>query len=215
MDLLNLTPAEKVQIQSLIDSAPYVLKVGEFDERSSFVTLALAKHFRKPYLFNSEKSEFFTYIINIAVNCAIDAHRSKGSKMSKLCTVRLSETGKDGEDVSHKFEKYLTDNSADFSAESDKKVIFDTFMAKVNTLPELAKNMLLMKLQGYKLQTIADELNAPLGTVKGTINRAFFKIGYSHLLSDVKDLSQGYKEDKKESSYMSRAEIAAKELELA
>lgn len=53
MDLLNLTPAEKVEIQSLIDSAPYVLKVGDFDQRSSFVTLALAKHFKKPHLFNS------------------------------------------------------------------------------------------------------------------------------------------------------------------
>ena len=215
MDLLNLTPAQKVEIQSLIDSAPYVLKVGEFDERSSFVTLALAKHFRKPYLFNSEKSEFFTYIINIAVNCAIDAHRSKGSKMSKLCTVRLSETGKDGEDVSHKFEKYLTDNSADFSAESDKKVIFDTFMAKVNTLPELTKKMLLMKLQGYKLQTIADELDVPLGTVKGTINRSFHKIGYSHLLDNVKDLSQGYKDEKKESVYLDQKEIDRLKYELA
>lgn len=215
MDLLNLTPAEKTVIQDLIDSAPYTLKVGEFDERSSFVTLALAKHFKKPHLFNSEKSKFNTYILNIATNCAIDAHRSKGSKMSKLCTVRLSETNKSGEDVSHKFEKYLADSSADFSAENDKVAMLAAFMDKVNTLPETAKKVVLMKLDGYKGQEIADTLNITLANVKTTQNRAFHKIGYSHILDSVKELSQGYKNEKKESTYMSRAEIATLELELA
>lgn len=215
MDLLNLTPAQVTEIQQMIDSAPYTLKVGNFEDRSSFVSLALAKHFKKPHLFNSEKSLFRTYILNIATNAAIDAHRSKGSKMSKLCTVRLSETGKDGEDVSHKFEKYLSDSSADFAAENSKNEQITAFMAKLETLPEIAKKIVLMKLSGHKGQTIADTLNIPLGTVKATQNRAFHKIGMSHVLENLKSLSQGYKEEKKESLFLDQKEIDRLKYELA
>lgn len=215
MNLANTTAAEKKSIQKMIDTAPFVLKKGKFEDRSSFVLSALAKHWEKPELFNPEKSSFRTYIFNNAKNLAIDASRSWAEKQNRNA-VRISDTDKDGENVTHKFEKFLVDSSADFAANDSKTEQMAAFMAKLNTLPETAKKVVLMKLAGHKGQAIADALNITLGNVKATQNRAFHKIGMAHVLDNLKNLSQGYKEEKKtESSYMSRAEIAALELELA
>lgn len=215
MDLANLTKKERIAIEKMIVTAPFVLNRGAFEDRSSFLVTALAKHWEKPELFNAEKSSFRTYIFNIARNVAIDASRTKGAKMSKLCTVHLSETNESGENVSHKFEKYLTDKSADFAAEDSKNEQIAEFMAKLETLPEIAKKVVLMKLGGHKGQEIADTLNITLANVKTTQNRAFHKIGMAHVLVNLKNLSQGYKDEKKESVYLDQKEIDRLKYELA
>lgn len=195
--------------QPIINSAPFVMKGVNRELAKDYVSAAFAKYWANPTAYNPAKSNFRTFIFNSAQNLAIDERRTKAERTSRLASVKLSETDADGENVSYRLEKFLADNSADFEAGTDKTDKINSFMEKVNTLPDVAKNVVLMKLGGFKGQEIADKLNITLSNVKVTQNRAFHKMGMSHVLDNLKKLSQGYKEEKEvfESSYMSQKEI--------
>lgn len=218
VDFLAITQKEQSAFaQPIINSAPFVMKGVNREFAKDYVSMAFAKYLANPTAYNSEKSNFRTFIFNSAQNLAIDERRTKSERTSRLASVKLSETDTDGENVSYRLEKFLIDNSADFEAGTEKTDKLKSFMEKLNTLPEVAKNVVLMKLEGFKGQEIADTLNITLGNVKATQNRAFHKMGLSHVLDNLKKLSQGYKEDKEifESTYMSQKEIDQLTAELA
>ena len=64
---------------------------------------------------------------------------------------------------------YLNSGDKTVSNEGETNVAFGELVAMVDSLPEDFKRPFMMAYQGYKYEEIADELGAPLGTIKSRI----------------------------------------------
>ncbi|MEL7119417.1 MAG: RNA polymerase sigma factor [Bacteroidota bacterium] len=64
---------------------------------------------------------------------------------------------------------YLNSGDKTVSNEGETNVAFGELVSMVDALPEDFKRPFMMAYQGYKYEEIADELGAPLGTIKSRI----------------------------------------------
>lgn len=64
---------------------------------------------------------------------------------------------------------YLNSGDKTVSNEGEMNVAFGELISMVDSLPEDFKKPFMMAYQGYKYEEIADELGAPLGTIKSRI----------------------------------------------
>lgn len=71
-------------------------------------------------------------------------------------------------------DEYRKDRNPD--AHVDAEALSETVSRILDTLPDTQQMCLLLWMSGYKYQEIADELDVPLGTVKGNMSRAKKKV---------------------------------------
>ncbi len=143
-----------------------VLKmVRNVDDAEDLTIEAFAKAFKSLHRFKKDFT-FSTWLFRIATNNAIDFIRKK-----KLETMSLNTSFKDddGEAVNIDVE----DNNLDPQEEAIKEQKIELVRMFVTKLP--AKYQRLVRLryfQEYSYEEIAQELEAPLGTVKAQLHRA-------------------------------------------
>lgn len=109
---------------------------------------------------------FSTWLIRIGLNMAIDYNRAR----KRHSFVRI-DTDEDDDDA--KFVFQLKDE-ADTPLEGVMNVQYVDFVKRmIEELPRWHRRMLELKyLDGLTYEEIADELQVPVGTVKGTLHRA-------------------------------------------
>ncbi|MCS6822863.1 MAG: sigma-70 family RNA polymerase sigma factor [Cytophagaceae bacterium] len=139
--------------------------VRNVDDAEDLTIEAFAKAFRNLKKFNPEFT-FSTWLFRIATNNCIDFIRKK-----KLDTMSISNTYKDesGENV----DIDIKDFNPDPQEEAIKGEKIEIIKAIVTKLPN--KYQLLVKLRYFQelsYEEIAEEINAPLGTVKAQLHRA-------------------------------------------
>jgi RNA polymerase sigma-70 factor (ECF subfamily) len=114
------------------------------------------KIWNKAASYNSSKGRFFTWILNIARNAAIDELRSKSHKNQKL---NLSTTYFVG----------ILENPRD---EEDNGINIERIGKFINKLKQKCIELIdLIYFKGYTQKEVSETLNIPLGTVK-TRNRS-------------------------------------------
>lgn len=126
---------------------------------------AFMKVYNSMHLFDESKSSFKTWVYNIASNATIDYLRKK-----KVQTVSMYGVPDNEEDNVHVMDFASSDENpleSFITKESRSKV--DSALEK---LPDTQAAMLKYVIDGYNYQDIADELEIPLGTVKGSIHTA-------------------------------------------
>ena len=106
--------------------------------------------------YSPDKGRFFTWVLNIARNAAIDMMRSKNYKQSMKMTSLDS--------VQYKCSSLGSDVMVE---NMDIKDIVGKLDNKYRKLIEL------VYFEGYTHMEVAEELNIPLGTVKSRIRKAF------------------------------------------
>lgn len=130
-----------------------VKNTGDADEICQDV---FVKVWKNPDVYNASKGRFFTLLLNIARNAAIDRLRSKSYKNEK----RTISTGN-----MYNFDAY---KSYDLDGLIDP-IGLDHML---NGLTEKSKQVIILfYLRGYSQREISDQLNIPLGTIK-TLNRS-------------------------------------------
>ena len=100
--------------------------------------------------YSSKKGRFFTWILNIARNSAIDYTRSKVSKKSLK---NIS-----SEKFANNFMSYTDSDS------TTNTIGLDSIVA--NLEPKLRNILNLLYFEGFTQKEISDEYNIPLGTIK-------------------------------------------------
>ncbi|NKI27211.1 sigma-70 family RNA polymerase sigma factor [Arenibacter sp. 6A1] len=105
--------------------------------------------------YNASKGRFFTWILNIARNAAIDEIRSKSYKNNK-------------QNLSSDFFVGILDNKADTITEKEDHAGFRRLL--VNLKDKCVQIIELLYFKGFTQKEVAEELDIPLGTVK-TRNR--------------------------------------------
>ena len=104
--------------------------------------------------YSSKKGRFFTWLLNIARNTAIDKIRSKSFKQGK-------------QNLDASFFVDIVESYDDLDTQIDIKGL----KKYVNTLKETCKNLIeLLYFKGYTQKEVSETLKMPLGTVK-TNNR--------------------------------------------
>ncbi len=135
------------------------------DDAEDLTIEAFAKAFKNLKKFNPDYT-FSTWLFKIATNNCIDHIRKK-----KLDTLSIDTSFKDSDGEAMTFEiKDVNLNPQEEAIKSQKKEIIQNIVTK---LPP--KYQLLVKLRYFKefsYEEIADELDAPLGTVKAQLHRA-------------------------------------------
>lgn len=114
--------------------------------------------------FDATKSEIFTWIMTIAINCIADYFRRD---KSKYC-IRLSDFVDN--ETGNEFIQLIADNKTDSTIEG-KELMREIKMAFESLKPNYKKIANLYFLEELQYNEIAEICNIPMGTVKGTINR--------------------------------------------
>jgi len=144
-----------------------VLKmVRNVDDAEDLMMESFSKAFRSLHKFNKDYT-FSTWLFRIATNNTIDHIRKK-----RLHTMSIENTytNDDGQSVSIDVEDSGILNPQDVAIKAQKEEIIQEF---VNMLP--AKYQKLVRLRYFhelSYEEIAQELEAPLGTVKAQLHRA-------------------------------------------
>ena len=139
--------------------------VRNVDDAEDLTIEAFAKAFRNLYRFKKDYT-FSTWLFRIATNNSIDFIRKKRLETMSLDTSYQDESG---ENVSIDVEDRNL-NPQEEAIKSQKKELVQLFVTK---LP--AKYQRLVRLRYFKelsYEEIAQELDAPLGTVKAQLHRA-------------------------------------------
>jgi RNA polymerase sigma-70 factor (ECF subfamily) len=139
--------------------------VRNVDDAEDLTIEAFAKAFRNLYRFKKDYT-FSTWLFRIATNNSIDFIRKKRLETTSLDTSYQDESG---ENVSIDVEDKNM-NPQEEAINEQKKEIIQLFVTK---LP--AKYQRLVRLRYFKelsYEEIAQELDAPLGTVKAQLHRA-------------------------------------------
>jgi RNA polymerase sigma-70 factor, ECF subfamily len=139
--------------------------VRNVDDAEDLTIESFAKAFRSLAKFKKDFT-FSTWLFRIATNNSIDFIRKK--KLNTL-SIENTYTDDDGQSVSIDVED-LNLNPQDIAIKSQKEEIIQVF---VNMLP--AKYQKLVRLRYFhelSYEEIAQELDAPLGTVKAQLHRA-------------------------------------------
>ncbi|HLO91601.1 MAG TPA: sigma-70 family RNA polymerase sigma factor [Lentimicrobium sp.] len=138
-------------------------RMNNIDEVGEIVNDTFLKVNEKMHLFNASKSNLKTWIINIAKNSMIDFMR----KAERSQTVNVSDfQDENGKEVF----QYVSDNEASTVVENSE------LSAKINKAldslkPNYKRIAVLYFVEDKSYQEISEEMNMPLGSVKGTINR--------------------------------------------
>jgi len=128
--------------------------VGDREEAEDVLQEVFVKIWKNIETYNESKGRFYTWILNIARNTAIDKLRSKGFNNSK-------------KNLSSDNFVHLLDDSNKLTNRIDTIGIRD-FVKKLK--PKCIQIIELLFFKGYTQQEASDELEIPLGTVK-TQNR--------------------------------------------
>jgi RNA polymerase sigma factor (sigma-70 family) len=135
-----------------------ILKKEEFSEEILHDTFL--KIWRKIDDYDASKGRFFTWILNIARNMAIDKLRSKEFK-----------SGTKTDDISN----FVNISDSEYA---DKNKLEHIGVKEVlNKLPEEQKFLIeKMYFEGYSQSEIAEEFNIPLGTIKTRVRSGMSKL---------------------------------------
>ena len=128
--------------------------INEQEEAEDVLQEVFVKIWKNIESYNEAKGRFYTWIVNIARNTAIDKLRSKGFNNSQ-------------KNLSSDNFVHLLDDSNKMTNRIDTIGIAD-FVKKLK--PKCIQLIELLFFQGYTQQEASDELEIPLGTVK-TQNR--------------------------------------------
>ena len=124
------------------------------------------KAYKAMHTFDEKKSQFKTWIYNIAINTIIDHLRKK-----KLETRSMHITAED-----HDGDLYSEMDFASGDEDPLHSMITSESREKIKDaiamLPPLQAEILSQFSVGYTYDEIADDLNMPLGTVKGALHNA-------------------------------------------
>ncbi len=144
-----------------------VLKmVRNVDDAEDLMMESFSKAFRSLHKFKKDFT-FSTWLFRIATNNTIDHIRKR---KLKTLSIENTYTDDDGQSVSIDVEDSGLLNPQDEAIKAQKEMIIQEF---VNMLP--AKYQKLVRLRYFhelSYEEIADELEAPLGTVKAQLHRA-------------------------------------------
>ena len=143
-----------------------IKKIVRDEEVAMDITMeTFEKAFQALHRYSPEYA-FSTWLIRIGLNMAIDYNRAR----KRHSFVRI-DTDEDDDDA--KFVFQLKDE-ADTPLEEVMNVQYVDFVKRmIEELPRWHRRMLELKyLDGLTYEEIADELQVPVGTVKGTLHRA-------------------------------------------
>ena len=111
-------------------------------------------------------AQFKTWLHRIVVNCVLDVKRRKSLPSVSLDELHAEEDGS-------RVQMQLADHSLDPLGELLEAEQFDVVKRSIDALAEDQKNLVfLFHKRGLGYQDIAEEVHAPIGTVKSRLHRA-------------------------------------------
>lgn len=130
-----------------------------------------AKVYKKFDNYNVYKAKLNTWIYSIALNCVIDHIRSKAHN-NKLASVSVNQyTDEDNKEFLQ-----LPDNSTNDNTIENNELLDKLSKAFENLKPNYRQIAEMYFIQELKYNEIAEQLDIPMGTVKGMINRCRTKL---------------------------------------
>ncbi len=129
------------------------------------------KVYKNMHTFKEEKSQFKTWVYNIAMNATIDYLRKKKLETHSMYDVII--TDHDGE---KKDEMDFTSSENDPLAALITNESREKITKAMKKLKPIQAEILSQYAYGYSYDEIAEELNMPLGTVKATLHIARTKM---------------------------------------
>ena len=139
--------------------------VRNVDDAEDLTIEAFAKAFKNLHRFKKDFT-FSTWLFRIATNNAIDFIRKKKLETMSLDT---SFTDDNGESVKIDVEDHNL-NPQEEAIKSQKIELIQLFVTKLP--PKYQRLVRLRYFKEYSYEEIAEELNAPLGTIKAQLHRA-------------------------------------------
>lgn len=165
----------------------YLLKfVKNKNSAEDIMQETFTKAFKNIQQYSSEKGNFSTWLFRIGKNNAVDYIRREKIKHPESLLLDIYKT----EDGSDPLERVLPDKNRILYEESQH---YNIQFSVVNLLDEKYKRVLYLLSMKYSYDEIASELNMPMGTLKGTVNRG--RIRLMNLLMDKHPLSYPTVED--------------------
>lgn len=154
----------------------FLSKIRNYQDSEELVNNLFFKVSKHLANFDSSKSSVTTWLYTIANNLIIDYWRSKSSK-NKYTTISISSSSRYDDEIIQL--ENINPDSNNIENVELKKLIEQAF----NKLkPNYRKFAQLFFIEQKKYEEIADILQVPIGTVKGTINRC-----REQLMNDLKN----------------------------
>lgn len=148
-------------------------KINSIEDARELTEDVLIKVFKFYHTFDESKSQFKTWMYNITNNILIDYFRKK--KIQTVSINMFTSDGEDGTDSEYclRGKNMVSDPNLNPLEALIQKDQLSKVMSKFNNLNTLeTKLMTMYAVHGMSYNDIVNELNMPIGTVKGTIHRA-------------------------------------------
>lgn len=128
---------------------------------------AMLKVYQNLHRFDETKSQFKTWVYNIASNATIDYLRKRKLETKSMQDVLIDNNGEESGEMDFASED-ATPLEVMISAES--QAMIDKAMK--SELSKQQSEIMTMYALGFSYENIADELKMPIGTVKGSLHMA-------------------------------------------
>lgn len=169
--VLNLDTLYKKYHNKLYNHVKFNMYGNSFDSDDIFSNVWIKVN-NQLHTYKSEKSNIYTWLINIANSCITDWYRAKkASKRNTDQTTYISDFQKDnGED-------YIDIPNQNESNLLESKELGDAMASAIKSLKPIEQKLIQLNVvDGYKYQEVSEMLEIPLNTVKVYIARAKAKL---------------------------------------